>query len=708
MPNNNRLPSGSQASCWANITSIIMPPTNLFRNFGIIAHIDSGKTTVSERILFLAGRIHQMGEVHHGTATLDFDPLEREKGITIQAAVTAVTWREHHLNLIDTPGHVDFTAEVERSCRVLDGAVAVFCAVAGVQAQSETVWRQADRYGVPCLVFINKVDRAGADVDRVLGQLRERLGAWPVVLTYPYGVAETLEGVIDVLHRRLHRFTADRGWTQEPLPASEQARCAAYRRQLVEAVVAESNELLTRWDATGDLSADEVFRGLRDAVRRRRLHPVLCGSALATVGIQPLMDAIVDLLPSPAEARPVIAHAVDAEPGEAGTVLVPDPTLPLRALVFKVVCTEHGELGFCRVYQGTLSAGDHLWCPNRQSPERAARLVKLHGGQHSAVNEVGPGDLCAVVGIRHAATGDTLCPADDQAVLEGIAFAEPVIGMAVEPLATADKEALGQALAKLAREDPTFRRQVDPESGQLVISGMGELHLEVLAHRLEHQHRVRVRLGAPEVSYRQHITRTVKSRGRYVRQSGGPGAYGDVVLELRPQTAEEFATGDDVRFAVAIKGGAVDRAFFPAIEDGVRSELARGGKAGVRIVGMHVALIDGSMHVQDSNERAFAAAGALAVREAQDELGVELLEPWMRVAVDCPAEHVGAVIGSLNAKRGQVTEVEPRHGLVAVHAAAPLAELFGYPVLLRSLTQGRGTCVLEPAGFRPAPAQRRS
>ncbi len=705
MPNDHQRPSGEAEG---PTTRFHMLSLSQFRNFGIIAHIDSGKTTVSERILFLAGRIHQMGEVHNGTATLDFDPLEREKGITIQAAVTAVTWRDHHLNLIDTPGHVDFTAEVERSCRVLDGAVAVFCAVAGVQAQSETVWRQADRYGVPCLIFINKVDRAGADVDHVIGQLRERLGASPVVLTYPYGVAETLEGVVDVLHRRLHRFTAERGWTQEELPASERERCGAYRRQLVEAVAAESDELLTLWDATGDLSPAEVLRGLRGAVRRRKLHPVLCGSALATIGIQPLLDAVVDLLPNPAEARPVIARQVDDGSAATAETLVPDPARPLRALVFKVVCTAHGELGFCRVYQGTLRTGDHLWCPNRQSPERAARLVKLHGGQQTTVTEVGPGDLCAVVGIRHAATGDTLCPADDQVLLEGIAFAEPVIGMAVEPVTAADKESLGQALAKLAREDPTFRRRVDPESGQLVISGMGELHLEVLAHRLEHQHRVRVRLGAPEVSYRQHITRATTSRGRYIRQSGGPGAYGDVLLALRPQTEAELASGDDVRFVVAIKGGAVDRAYFSAIEDGVRTELARGGKAGVRIVGVHVSLVDGSMHVQDSNERAFAAAGALAIREALGDLGLELLEPWMRLEVDGPAEHVGAIIGSLNAQRGQVTEVQPRPGAVTVHAVAPLAELFGYTVRLRSLTQGRGTCVLEPAGFRPGPERRRT
>jgi elongation factor G len=677
--------------------------TDRIRDFGIIAHIDSGKTTVSERMLWLAGRIHQMGEVHHGTATLDSDPLEREKGITIQAAVTAVAWRDHHLNLIDTPGHVDFTAEVERSCRVLDGAVAVFCAVAGVQAQSETVWRQAERYGVPRLVFINKADRAGADADRVIAQLRERLGARPVVLAYPLGVAESLAGVVDVLHRQVHRFGADKAWTREPLPESERERCEAYRRQLIEAVAAESEALLARWDRDGDLSAEDVIAGLREAVRRNALHPVLCGSALATIGIQPLLDAVVDLLPSPAEARPMTARPVD---GGSPEPLAPDPRRPLRALVFKVVSTAHGELGFCRVYQGTMRAGDHLWCPNRGGPERAARLVKLHGDERTTVDEVGPGDLCAVIGIRRAATGDTLCPADDQAILEGIAFAEPVIGMAVEPATSADKEALGLALARLAREDPTFRRRVDPESGELVISGMGELHLEVLAHRLEHQHRVRVRLGQPRVSYRQRITRAVESEGRYLHQSGGPGAFGVVTLALRPQTADESASGEDLLFATAIRGGAVDRVYFAAVEDGVRTELARGGAAGVRIVGVHATLIDGRMHAQDSNERAFAAAGMLAVREALPRLGLELLEPWMRVDAECPTEHLGAVIGSLNAKRGQIAEVEPRGVQATLRAAAPMAELFGFPVLLRSLTQGRGACVMEPCGFRPAPRAR--
>jgi elongation factor G len=679
-----------------------MLPINQIRNFGVIAHIDSGKTTVSERILYLTGRIHQMGEVHDGTATLDFDPLEQEKGITIQAAVTSVTWREHHLNLIDTPGHVDFTAEVERSCRVLDGAVAVFCAVAGVQAQSETVWRQAERYGVPRLIFINKVDRPGADVDAVIQQLRKRLGAVPVVLTYPFGTGEALGGVIDVLSGKLHRFGgADHAaWTQEALPASETARCATYRRALVEAVAAESDDLLAHWDAHGDLDAVDVVRGLRTAVRRGALHPVLCGAALSTIGIQPLLEAIVELLPHPGEAKPVIAHRLDQDAPGALT-LSADPKLPLRALVFKVVCTAHGEIGFCRVYQGTLREGDHLWCPNRGTAERAARLVKLHGAHHATVKAVGPGDLCAIIGIHQAVTGDTICPFEDQVALEGITFAQPVIGMSVETESASDKEALVMALAKLAREDPTFTRQVDPESGQLVISGMGELHLEVIAHRLEHQHRVRVKLGQPTVSLRQRITHTLESRGRYIRQNGGPGAYGDVTLAIRPQTASELASGDDVRFELGIKGGVIDRSFHASIEEGVRAELARGGQSGVRIVGVHVTLIDGSMHAQDSNERAFAAAGALAIREALGSLGVELLEPWMRVEVDCPTEFVGGVIGSIHSVHGRVSEVVANGGISTVRATAALSGLFGYAGRLRSLTQGRGSCVVEPAGFQP-------
>lgn len=672
------------------------------RNFGIIAHIDSGKTTVSERILFLTGRIHKPGEVHCGNTTLDFDPLEREKGITIQAAVTAVSWNEHHLNLIDTPGHVDFTAEVERSCRVLDGAVAVFCAVAGVQAQSETVWRQAERHRVPRLVFINKADRVGADVDRVVVQLRERLDAKPVVLTYPLGNADGLSGIVDVLHRQVHRFGTAEGsrWLREELPQSESDRCEAYRCQLIEAVAAEDERLLAVWYEHGDISIGDTLAGLRAAVARGALHPVLCGSALATVGIQPLLDAIVDLLPSPQEARQVHARPVA---GGADEVLTPDPARPLRALVYKVVATSHGDLGFCRVYQGTLRAGDHLWCPNRQSPERVSRLVKLHGAQQSPVDSVVAGDLCAVVGIRTVATGDTLCHADDQAVLEGITFAEPVVGMAVEPVTSADKEALGYALAKISREDPTFRRDFDSETGQLVLSGMGELHLEVIVHRLEHQHRVRVKLGRPTVSHRQRITRAGEFRGHYVHQSGGPGMYGDVVLRIRPQTAEEMASAEEVIFQATVKGGGIDRRYFGSVEDGVRSELARGGKAGVRIVGAHVTLIDGSMHAQDSNERGFMSAGALAIRNALDCLGLQLLEPWVRVEVACPGEHVGAVIGSLNAKRAQVTELIPLAPTATVRVVAPVAELFGYPVMLRSLTQGRGTCVMEPDGFRPVP-----
>jgi elongation factor G len=676
--------------------------TERIRNFGIIAHIDSGKTTVSERILYLAGRIHQMGEVHDGTTALDSHPLSREKGITIEAAVSSVVWRDHHLNLIDTPGHVDFTAEVERSCRVLDGAVAVFCAVAGVQAQSETVWRQAERHGVPRLIFINKVDRAGANVDRVVSQLRDRLGANPVILTYPWMVDDRLCGVIDVIDRSLHRFGDEdkKSWQRETLPESERERCDAYRRQLSELVAADSEELLERYCSSGILNRSDVIAGLRVAVRSGMIHPVLCGSALATVGIQPLLDAIVDLLPDPTQARPALMRSIDgvitASPSSA------DSHLPVRALVFKVVSTDHGELGFCRVYQGTLRAGEQVLCPNRRVNERIARLVKLHGPQQTSVAAVGPGDLCAIVGNRQASTGDTLCSVDQPAVLEGIAFAEPVVSMAIEPDAGVDHEALAKALARLAREDPTFRRNVDSETGQLMISGMGELHLEVLIHRLEHQYRLHVQLGRPRVALRQRITRTVDVRGRYVHQSGGPGAYGDVKLRLRPMTVDESADGTEFIFVSAIRGGAVDRCYWAAVEDGVRIELERGGKEGVRIVNVHATLVDGSMHTQDSNERAFQAAGALAVREALSSLGLELLEPWMGVTVECPADFVGGVIGSLNARRGRIDETAPLGGgFVAVTAEAPMAELFGYAVTLRSLTQGRGSCALLPVGFRP-------
>ena len=677
------------------------------RNFGIIAHIDSGKTTVSERILYLAGRIHAMGEVHHGTTILDSDPLSRDKGITIQAAVSSVTWREHHLNLIDTPGHVDFTAEVERSCRVLDGAVVVFCAVAGVQAQSETVWRQAQRHRVPCLLFINKADRLGADHDRVVAQVRERLGARPVLLTYPWmvptadGLGSTLAGVVDVLHRRVLRFGGaddQRAIQVLPLPVAEHARCEAYHQVLVETAAGESADLLEQWSRDGDLQPAAIIAALRPAVATGTLHPVLCGSALATVGIQPLLDAIVDLLPDPSQARPALAKVDDRS-----ETCRPDAAAPLRALVFKVVSTAHGELGFCRVYQGTLRAGDQVWCPNRHAGERIQRLVKLHGPERTPVTSIGPGDLCAVVGIRHAVTGDTLCPESAPAVLEGITFAEPVMGLAVEPETSADREALGQALSRLAREDPTFRRTVDAETGQLVISGMGELHLEVVAHRLVHQHHVRVRLGRPQVARRQRVTRSVESRGLYKVQNGGPGAFGDVLLRIRPTTTEEDATASDgVVFATDVRGGRVDREFFPAVEDGVRTELARGGRSGVRITGVHVTLVDGSMHVQDSNERAFAAAGALAVRLALGDLGLEVLEPWMHLDADTPAAHAGTVIGAINARRGQITDVTPVGDGMRVRAVAPMADLFGFTVALRSLTQGRGTCVLEPAGFRPA------
>ena len=676
------------------------------RNFGIIAHIDSGKTTVSERVLYFTGKSHKIGEVHEGAATMDWMKEEQERGITITAAATSVKWRGYDMNLIDTPGHVDFTAEVERSCRVLDGAVVVFCSVGGVQAQSETVWRQADKYKVPRLVFINKMDRTGADYFSVVDQVRERLQGNPVPIVYPVGGGDDLKGLIDLVHGRYVTFEGKNGEDQveHPIPDEEKDRYEELRTEMIEAVAQEDEELMEKYLENGNLTTEEIIAGIKAGVQNYLFQPVLAGSALKNVGVQLMLDAVVDYLPDPESVHNMNQFDVSDTLQENPIPTKPDADAPLRGLVFKVMTTPHGELSFVRIYQGKMKTGDQLYCPNQNKKERASRLVKLHAMSQTPVDEVGPGDICAIVGLKFAATGETLSPESNQAILEGITFAEPVISMAIEPKSNADKEKLANALSKMEREDPTFKRWIDPETGQLIIAGMGELHLEVLQHRMLDDFRVEAVVGKPRVSYREALTKSIEVRGKHVKQTGGSGQYGDCVVIIRPMTPEEVqATGEEFMFESTIKGGTIPKEYFPAIQMGIQQELARGYAAGFPVINVHVTLIDGSIHDVDSSEMAFRAAGALAMRNAFPDLGVQVLEPWMKVEAETPDEFTGNVIGSLNSKRAMITETIARPGISVIKGEVPLGEMFGYTTELRSLTQGRAAFSMEPGEYKSVP-----
>ncbi|MFW5858782.1 MAG: elongation factor G [Planctomycetota bacterium] len=680
-------------------------PMKKMRNFGIIAHIDSGKTTVSERVLYYSGKSHKIGEVHEGAATMDWMKEEQERGITITAAATSVEWKGHYLNLIDTPGHVDFTAEVERSCRVLDGAVVVFCAVGGVQAQSETVWRQADKYRVPRMVFINKMDRVGADFFSVVDQIKNRLDANPVVLQYPLGGGDELEGIIDLVGWQLLKFEGEKGEDMNayPIPDAEIERATGLRQELFEQVAQESEELMEKYLETETLPLEDLKTGIRKGTAEYLFQPVMVGSALKNIGVQPLLDAIVDYLPDPEEVHNMNQFAVDDTLMEHPIPTTPDPEAPLRALVFKVMATPHGELSFIRVYQGTLKSGDQVYCPNQEKKERASRLLKLHAIQQTPLDDIRAGDICAVVGLKFAATGETLCPENNQAILEGITFAHPVISMAIEPKSNQDKEKLANALAKMEREDPTFHRYIDPETGQLIISGMGELHLEVLQHRMLSDFNVDANVGRQRVSYRETITRECDVRGKHVKQTGGSGQYGDCILKIRPMTDEEKKTGKEFMFANVIKGGSIPKEYIPSIEEGCKAELMRGYVAGCPVINVHITLVDGSYHDVDSSEMAFKAAGQLAIRLAYEKMGVQLLEPWMKVEAETPEEFTGPVIGSLNSKRAMITSTENRGSITVIRGEVPLGEMFGYTTELRSLTQGRAAFSMEPSDYKAVP-----
>ncbi|ACZ41629.1 translation elongation factor G [Thermobaculum terrenum ATCC BAA-798] len=668
------------------------------RNIGIIAHIDAGKTTTTERILFYTGRVHKMGEVHEGAATMDWMEQERERGITITAAATTCFWRDHRINIIDTPGHVDFTVEVERSLRVLDGGVVVFDAVAGVEPQSETVWRQADRYGVPRIAFVNKMDRMGANFERTVQMMRDRLGSNPVPIQLPIGSESDFQGVVDLIDYDAIIYTDDLGTRLEEtaIPSHLEAEAAAAREQMIEAIAEADEEFMMLYLEGEDITPDQIRAALRRATIARTLVPVLCGAALKNKGVQPMLDAIVNYLPSPIDIPPV--RGIDPRTGEEVERTV-DENEPFSALVFKIVADPFiGKLSYFRVYSGSLKAGSYVMNTTKNQRERIGRLVRMHANHREEVSEVFAGDIAAAVGLKNTFTGDTLADESAPVVLESIKFPEPVISVAIEPKTKADQDKMANALARLAEEDPTFRVQTDPESGQTIISGMGELHLEVIVDRMTREFKVNANIGRPQVAYRETITRPAEAEGRFVRQTGGKGQYGHVWIRLEPL---EDKTGFE--FVNQITGGVIPREYIPAVEAGIREAMDNGVVAGYPVLGVRAILYDGSYHEVDSSEMAFQIAGSMAFRAAAQKAGPILLEPIMLVEVVTPEEFMGAVTGDLSSRRGHIEGMELRGNAQAIRAKVPLAEMFGYATDLRSMTQGRASYTMQFDHYEPVP-----
>lgn len=671
------------------------------RNIGIIAHIDAGKTTTTERILYYTGRIYKIGEVHEGTAVMDWMDQERERGITITAAATTCEWREHRINIIDTPGHVDFTVEVERSLRVLDGGVVVLDAVAGVEPQSETVWRQADKYEVPRVCFINKMDRVGANFWRTIDMIQERLGAKPVPIQLPIGVEDSYRGVVDLLTRRAVVWSDDVDAAPEELdvPAELKADVEKWRDHLVEHVVELDDNLLHKWDQGQELAVDELRRTLRQATIDAKLVPVLSGSALRNKGVQLLLDAVVAYLPSPLDIPPVAGIHPKSGEVEARRAL---PTEPLAALAFKIVSDPYvGKLSYIRVYSGELKAGSYVYNSTKDARERVGRLLRMHANRREEIAVVSAGDIAAVVGLKVTTTGDTLCDSAKPLILESIRFPEPVISVAIEPRTKADQDRMGLALVRLSEEDPTFRVRTDQESGQTIISGMGELHLEVIVDRMLREFKVDARVGRPQVAYRETITQAAREEGRYVKQTGGRGQYGHVWIEIEP-----LEPGGGFEFLDKTVGGSVPRDFVPAVAAGVREALESGVVAGYPLVDLRVALVDGSYHEVDSSEIAFKIAGSMALKRAVGRAKPQLLEPIMSVEMVTPDGFLGDLVGDLNARRAHIEGIETRP-TVQVHvvrAKVPLAEMFGYATDLRSMSQGRATYTMEFSHYQPVSA----
>ena len=668
------------------------------RNIGIIAHIDAGKTTTTERILFYTGLVHKVGETHEGAATMDWMEQERERGITITSAATTCYWRDNRINIIDTPGHVDFTVEVERSLRVLDGGVVVFDAVAGVEPQSETVWRQADKYNVPRVCFVNKMDRTGANFQRTVDMIVDRLKATPAPVQVPMGAEDQFAGVIDLIHMKAITYHDDLGKNIEigEIPAGYQEAAEAARLELVEKVAESDEELMMKYLEGEELTPEEVVAGLRAGTLSSSLVPVMCGSSLKNKGVQPMLDAIIDYLPSPLDVPPV--HGTDPKTGEE-LERHPDPDAPLAALAFKIAADPHvGKLAYVRVYSGTMTSGTYALNSSKGQRERVGRVLQMHSNHREEIPAITAGNIAAVIGFKSTTTGDTLCDSDQPIVLESITFPEPVISVSIEPKTRADQDKMANALQRLAEEDPTFRVKTDEESGQTVIDGMGELHLDVIVDRMMREFRVDANVGRPQVAYRETLTQPVKVEGRHVRQSGGKGQYGHVVVEFEPQER-----GAGYEFEDAIVGGAIPREYIQPVNQGIREAMDTGGKAGFPVVDVKARLVDGSFHEVDSSEMAFKIAGSLAFKEALNRGRPNILEPIMAVEVTTPEEFMGDVIGDLNSRRGQIQGMEERAGAQVVRAMVPLANMFGYVTDLRSMTQGRAVSSMEFDHYAPLP-----
>ena len=672
------------------------------RNIGVIAHIDAGKTTVSERILYFTGKTYKIGEVHDGTAVMDWMEQERERGITITSAATTTSWRDHQINLIDTPGHIDFTAEVQRSLRVLDGGIVVFDAVAGVQPQSETVWRQADRFGVPRLAFVNKMDRTGANFERTIEMIKDRLAAKPVAIQMPIGAESAYVGFVDLL--KMQEIVYGEDIDAEPevrqVRDSFKDEVASRRAAMIETIAETDEELTLKFLEGQEISLDELNSALRKATIAGKLVPVLSGAALRNKGVQAVLDAVVDLLPSPLDIPAV--RGTDPSDETKELTRKADESEPTAALAFKIVTDPYvGRLAYIRVYSGKISTGQSMLNTSRRNQrERVGRLVRMHANSREEIDEVLAGDIAAIIGPKTTFTGDTLCESENPILLEAIKFPEPVISVAIEPKTKADQDKMAEALRRLAEEDPTFRVRTDEETGQTLISGMGELHLDVLVDRMTREFKVWANVGKPQVAYRETITRPVKGEGRFVRQTGGRGQYGHAVLELEP-----MEKGKGFEFEDAIKGGVIPREYIPAIEKGVREALDSGVVAGFPIVDLKARLIDGSFHEVDSSEMAFKIAGSMALKAGMQKGGPVLLEPIMKVEVVIPENYMGDVIGDLSSRRAHVQSMEPRlGGVTAVNAFVPLATMFGYATDLRSTTQGRGTFTMEFDHYDQLPA----
>jgi elongation factor G len=683
-------------------------PIERYRNIGIMAHIDAGKTTTTERILFYTGISHKIGEVHDGAATMDWMEQEQERGITITSAATTCFWQgmdqqypQHRINIIDTPGHVDFTIEVERSLRVLDGACAVFCAVGGVEPQSETVWRQANKYEVPRMAFVNKMDRAGADFLRVVEQIKKRLGANPIPVQLNIGAEEDFQGVIDLVRMKaIYWNEADLGATYEAkdIPAELQDKARELREQMVEAAAEASEELMEKYLDVGDLSAEEIKQGIRSRTLANEIVPVLCGSAFKNKGVQAMLDAVIDYMPSPIEVKAIKGVLDDGKETEA--LRKSDDDEPFAALAFKIATDPFvGTLTFFRVYSGVVNTGDTVYNPVKGKKERIGRLVQMHSNSREEIKEVRAGDIAAAVGLKDVTTGETLCDPNNVITLERMEFPEPVISVAIEPKTKADQEKMGIALSKLAQEDPSFRVHTDEESGQTIISGMGELHLEIIVDRMKREFKVDANVGAPQVAYRETIRKSVESEGKFVRQSGGRGQFGHVWLRIEPQEQ-----GAGYEFVNEIVGGVVPKEYIPAVDKGIQEQMGNGVIAGYPMVDVKVTLYDGSYHEVDSSEMAFKIAGSMGFKEGAKKANPALLEPMMKVEVVTPEEYMGDVMGDLNRRRGVVQGMEDGPSGKLIHAEVPLAEMFGYATDLRSATQGRASYSMEFAKYSEAPA----